>query len=251
MSLEASVDSYSSLCLHWTMQLKHWGCGPYHPDPVFHNLALKNLTQLERRAACLIDFSFLMRNLENLGCRSHCMYGVYARMCRVSFWHFLICLTWLHLLCHCVSRLSSSYPYSLSLLIYNIFFPVFSCYANVILQCLAFTPPLTSYLLQGLHSKACKLLIQLLLVVLFILNHIFHLMYILFSTNMIASFVIWFLYTVGVNREWCFTCEFERLILKAKEGGPPLSPIGILSHIQKIGSHLSNGREEDAHEFLR
>ncbi|KAI9073976.1 hypothetical protein K1719_044040 [Acacia pycnantha] len=30
-----------------------------------------------------------------------------------------------------------------------------NCYANVVLQCLAFTPPLTAYLLQGLHSKAC------------------------------------------------------------------------------------------------
>ncbi|THU66695.1 hypothetical protein C4D60_Mb05t16900 [Musa balbisiana] len=30
-----------------------------------------------------------------------------------------------------------------------------SCYANAVLQCLAFTPPLTAYLLQGLHSKTC------------------------------------------------------------------------------------------------
>ncbi|XP_042504700.1 ubiquitin carboxyl-terminal hydrolase 16-like [Macadamia integrifolia] len=84
-----------------------------------------------------------------------------------------------------------------------------SCYANAVLQCLAFTLPLTSYLLRGLHSKACS------------------------------------------KKEWCFTCEFEGLILKAKEGKSPLSPIGILSQIQSIGSHLGCGREEDAHEFLR
>ncbi|KAJ8445096.1 hypothetical protein Cgig2_029468 [Carnegiea gigantea] len=84
-----------------------------------------------------------------------------------------------------------------------------SCYANVVLQCLAFTPPLTAYLLQGLHSKSC------------------------------------------MKKEWCFTCEFEKLILKAKEGSSVLSPIGILSKIHKIGSHLASGREEDAHEFLR
>ncbi|KAK6237921.1 hypothetical protein QUC31_003390 [Theobroma cacao] len=53
------------------------------------------------------------------------------------------------------------------------------------------------------------------------------------------------------KKEWCFICEFECLILKAKEGESPLSPIRILSKIQKIGSHLGPGKEEDAHEFLR
>ncbi|KAK7275836.1 hypothetical protein RIF29_16961 [Crotalaria pallida] len=84
-----------------------------------------------------------------------------------------------------------------------------SCYANAVLQCLAFTPPLTAYLLQGLHSKSCA------------------------------------------NKKRCFTCEFETLILKSKETKAPLSPKGILSQLQNIGSQLGNGREEDAHEFLR
>ncbi|KAA0065086.1 ubiquitin carboxyl-terminal hydrolase 16-like isoform X1 [Cucumis melo var. makuwa] len=84
-----------------------------------------------------------------------------------------------------------------------------SCYANVVLQCLTFTPPLTAYFLQGLHSKACA------------------------------------------KEKWCFTCEFESLILEAKEGKSPLSPFRIISQLRKIGSQLVNGKEEDAHEFLR
>ncbi|KAK4483935.1 hypothetical protein RD792_011144 [Penstemon davidsonii] len=84
-----------------------------------------------------------------------------------------------------------------------------SCYANAVLQCLTFTPPLTAYFLQGLHSNACE------------------------------------------NKEWCFTCEFEALVKKAKEGYSPLSPARIISKLQRLGSHLGNGKEEDAHEFLR
>ncbi|KAL9255243.1 Ubiquitin carboxyl-terminal hydrolase 16-like protein [Drosera capensis] len=84
-----------------------------------------------------------------------------------------------------------------------------SCYANAVLQCLAFTPPLTAYFLQGLHSRSCD------------------------------------------KKRWCFTCELERLIFKAKERSSPVSPIDIFSHVQRIGSNLAKGREEDAHEFLR
>lgn len=58
-------------------------------------------------------------------------------------------------------------------------------------------------------------------------------------------------FTLGQNKDWCFTCEFENLIVKAKEGNTPLSPIRILSHLENIGSHLDYGKEEDAHEFLR
>lgn len=46
-------------------------------------------------------------------------------------------------------------------------------------------------------------------------------------------------------------CEFEGLLLKAKRGESPVSPFGIVSQLQMIGSQLSKGREEDAHEFLR
>ncbi|KAL1310162.1 hypothetical protein AAHE18_17G228400 [Arachis hypogaea] len=83
-----------------------------------------------------------------------------------------------------------------------------SCYANAVLQCLVFTPPLTAYFLQGLHSTACA------------------------------------------NKK-CFNCEFESLILKSKDTKYPLSPKGILSQLRRTGSQLGNGKEEDAHEFLR
>ncbi|EFH48601.1 hypothetical protein ARALYDRAFT_911000 [Arabidopsis lyrata subsp. lyrata] len=85
----------------------------------------------------------------------------------------------------------------------------FCCYADVVLQCLAFTRLLISYLIRGLHSKTCK------------------------------------------KTSWCFVCEFEHLILKARGGESPLSPIKILSKLQKIGNNLSPGKQEKAHEFLR
>lgn len=58
-------------------------------------------------------------------------------------------------------------------------------------------------------------------------------------------------YMLGRKEGWCFTCELESLVLKAKEGNSPLSPIRIVSHLENIGSNLGNGQEEDAHEFLR
>lgn len=119
-----------------------------------------------------------------------------------------------------------------------------SCYANAVLQCLAFSPPLTAYFLQGLHSKTCMLLIVCNLLTIHV-----NLLYIYVSIAVCNSF-IFFLFS-GVKKEWCFACEFESLILKVKEGKSPLSPIGILSQLQNGGSQLGNGREEDAHEFLR
>ncbi|KAM3258047.1 hypothetical protein ACQJBY_050029 [Aegilops geniculata] len=84
-----------------------------------------------------------------------------------------------------------------------------SCYANVVLQCLAFTRPLTAYFLEGLHSKNCS------------------------------------------QKEWCFLCEFQKLIVEGKRGHSQLSPTGILSHLSDIGISFGPGKEEDAHEFLR
>ncbi|PKU87511.1 Ubiquitin carboxyl-terminal hydrolase 17 [Dendrobium catenatum] len=120
------------------------------------------------------------------------------------------------------SSMPMNFPYELFAKLYNsdkvdmdpfgLFNCGNSCFANAVLQCLAFTRPLTAYLLEGFHRAKCK-----------------------FCSR----------------RGWCFTCEFENLILKGKLGQSPLSPVGILSRIDRIGSHLAHGREEDAHEFLR
>ncbi|KAL5705880.1 ubiquitinyl hydrolase 1 [Ranunculus cassubicifolius] len=52
------------------------------------------------------------------------------------------------------------------------------------------------------------------------------------------------------KKVWCFMCEFEGLILKM-DGKSLLSPVSILSQLKNNGSHLGDGRQEDAHEFLR
>ncbi|KAH6823389.1 ubiquitin-specific protease 17 [Perilla frutescens var. hirtella] len=74
----------------------------------------------------------------------------------------------------------------------------------------------------------------------------------LMFTRPIAAYLLQGLHSKTCRkRDWCLICEFESLIRKGQEMKSPLSPVGILSHIQRIGSHLSHGREEDAHDFLR
>lgn len=71
-------------------------------------------------------------------------------------------------------------------------------------------------------------------------------------TRPIAAYLLQRLHSKTCRKtDWCLICEFERLIQKGQEMRSPISPVAILSQIQKIGSHLSHGREEDAHDFLR
>ncbi|MQL96303.1 hypothetical protein Taro_028976 [Colocasia esculenta] len=84
-----------------------------------------------------------------------------------------------------------------------------SCFANVVLQCLACTRPLAAYLLEGSHKKTCS------------------------------------------RNDWCFLCELQDHLKKVRESVKPFSPLTILSRLPKIGGNLGNGRQEDAHEFMR
>jgi ubiquitin carboxyl-terminal hydrolase 36/42 len=128
---------------------------------------------------------------------------------------------------HSITKITRHYPSDLMLFPYDLFLKLYnsdrtdlrpfglancgnSCYANTVFQCLAFTRPLTAYLLEGLHAKKC-----------------------------------------GLKTEWCFTCEFERLVLKGKQGKSSLSPANILSGLSNAGSPFGLGREEDAHEFMK
>ncbi|CAM6039740.1 unnamed protein product [Sphagnum compactum] len=54
-----------------------------------------------------------------------------------------------------------------------------------------------------------------------------------------------------MKRDWCFMCELQKHVQRARGNQIPFSPINILSRIRKIGSHLGYGRQEDAHEFMR
>jgi ubiquitin carboxyl-terminal hydrolase 36/42 len=119
-----------------------------------------------------------------------------------------------------------------------------SCFANVVFQCLMFTPPLTTYFLQQFHSRACaSLVLSLFSFCCLFWKVIFY--YHQYIKPLISRL------TIGTKKEQCFTCGFEKLVVKAKEEKSPLSPNGLLSQLQNIGIFLGNGKEEDAHEFLR
>ncbi|XP_026394849.1 ubiquitin carboxyl-terminal hydrolase 15-like isoform X2 [Papaver somniferum] len=53
------------------------------------------------------------------------------------------------------------------------------------------------------------------------------------------------------KKNWCLMCELEQHVMMLREGGGPLSPNRILSHMQSIGCQMGSGSQEDAHEFLR
>ncbi|OVA13464.1 Ubiquitin carboxyl-terminal hydrolases family 2 [Macleaya cordata] len=53
------------------------------------------------------------------------------------------------------------------------------------------------------------------------------------------------------KKNWCLMCELEQHVMMLREGGGPLSPNRILSHMQSIGCQMGIGSQEDAHEFLR
>ncbi|KAM7275372.1 hypothetical protein ACFE04_017238 [Oxalis oulophora] len=53
------------------------------------------------------------------------------------------------------------------------------------------------------------------------------------------------------HNDWCFLCEFQTHVQRASRSQQPFSPIGILSRLPNISGNLGNGRQEDAHEFMR
>ncbi|KAF3442285.1 hypothetical protein FNV43_RR16201 [Rhamnella rubrinervis] len=53
------------------------------------------------------------------------------------------------------------------------------------------------------------------------------------------------------GKDWCLMCELEQYVMMLQEGGGPLSPSRILSHMRSINCHIGDGSQEDAHEFLR
>ncbi|CAI9275087.1 unnamed protein product [Lactuca saligna] len=84
-----------------------------------------------------------------------------------------------------------------------------SCFANVVLQCLAYTRPLAAYLLEKGHRRECR------------------------------------------RNDWCFLCELQAHVERASQSHHAFSPINILSRLPNIGGNLGNGKQEDAHEFMR
>ncbi|KAL2346631.1 hypothetical protein Fmac_000631 [Flemingia macrophylla] len=53
------------------------------------------------------------------------------------------------------------------------------------------------------------------------------------------------------HNDWCFLCEFETHVEKARQSSEAFSPMNILSRLPNLGGTLGCGRQEDAHEFMR
>ncbi|KAK3121977.1 hypothetical protein QOZ80_8BG0663500 [Eleusine coracana subsp. coracana] len=74
----------------------------------------------------------------------------------------------------------------------------------------------------------------------------------LMFTRPLTSYLLGRLHSKNCSKkQWCFMCEFEKLVVEGKQSKTALSPTGILSHLHDIGSSFGPGKQEDAHEFLR
>ncbi|KAL5223267.1 hypothetical protein ABZP36_027980 [Zizania latifolia] len=74
----------------------------------------------------------------------------------------------------------------------------------------------------------------------------------LMFTRPLTSYLLGRLHSKNCSKkEWCFICEFEKLVGDGRQRKTALSPTGILSHLPDIGSSFGPGKQEDAHEFLR
>ncbi|ORX99735.1 cysteine proteinase [Basidiobolus meristosporus CBS 931.73] len=90
-----------------------------------------------------------------------------------------------------------------------------TCYMNVALQALIYTPPLTNYLLKNEHSSSCK----------------------------IMDFCALCELEQLTNRSFSSS--------KQTDENQAISPKKLVGHLRAIVKHFRIGRQEDAHEFIR
>ncbi|XP_019193407.1 PREDICTED: ubiquitin carboxyl-terminal hydrolase 25 [Ipomoea nil] len=89
-----------------------------------------------------------------------------------------------------------------------------TCYLNSVLQCLTYTPPLANFCLKSLHSSSCD--------------------------------------ATPEKKSECPFCLLEKRIARSLSLDLALdSPSKINSCLKIFAQHFRNGRQEDAHEFLR
>ena len=92
-----------------------------------------------------------------------------------------------------------------------------SCFMNAVLQCLAHTPPLNNYMRRKVHSGKCAR-----------------------SQKQ------------QPGGHFCSACRLEMLVLKMfSTGVNAFPPKTFLEHLPVIARGFRQGRQEDAHEFLR
>uniref|UniRef100_A0A6I8Q583 USP domain-containing protein n=1 Tax=Xenopus tropicalis TaxID=8364 RepID=A0A6I8Q583_XENTR len=89
-----------------------------------------------------------------------------------------------------------------------------TCYMNSVLQCLTYTAPLANYFLTCEHSKRCKY-------------------------QFLSGF--------------CMMCLMQKHIAQVKSvsGRGAIKPVEVYNALNRIAGHFKQGRQEDAHEFLR